>query len=238
VPISGAAGKIDPDGFTAAIERCLKDPLHFPKPGCLSVTQVTEAGTNYTLDELAVLTGIAKARGLRVHMDGARFANAAAAMGCAPAELTWRLGVDALSFGATKNGAMAAEVVILFDQDLAREFTFRQKRGGHVLSKQRFVAAQIEAFVNNGRWLELAAHANGMAQQLAERLSEADGVVLLYPVDGNQIFLRLPERQIEALKAANIGFSQWADDRGAAVRLVTAFDTSQAHVDTVVDILN
>ncbi len=237
ITVSGANGKIDPKALTAGIEKCLSDPIHFPKPGVLSVTQVTEAGTTYTLDELAALTEIAKRFGLRVHMDGARFENAVAALGCSPAALTWRLGVDALSFGATKNGAMAAEVAVLFDQELARDFTFRQKRGGHVLSKQRFVAAQIEAYLKDENWLGYAAHSNATAQQIAERISGADGVALLFPVDGNQIFLRLSDAKKRALEASGIIVSLWPDERGGGVRLVTAFNTPQEHVDALVEVL-
>jgi threonine aldolase len=198
------------------------------QPAVLSLTQATEYGTVYDLDRLRELTAIAREYGLRVHMDGARFANALAALGCEPADVTWRLGVDVLSFGATKNGALAAEAVVVFDPALFDQLGFRARRAGHVFSKSRFIAAQLAAYLEDGLWLRLAAHANRMAGRLAEGLRTLSGVELLHPVEINELFLRMPEPMIEGLQSAGFGLY---DRGGGEVRLVTAFNTTAEQVD-------
>jgi threonine aldolase len=162
-------------------------------------------------------------------MDGARFANAVASLDCAPADLTWRAGVDALSFGATKNGALAAEAVVFFDPQRAASLGYRRKRAGHLLSKQRFVAAQLEAYLAGDLWLRNARHANAMAARLSAGLAALPGTRLLHPVDGNEVFVELGERAIERLAAAGFGFYRWGD--APVLRLVTAFDTTQEAVE-------
>jgi threonine aldolase len=157
-------------------------------------------------------------------MDGARFANAVASLGCAAADITWRVGVDALSFGATKNGALAAEAVVFFDPKRAASFGYRRKRAGHLLSKQRFVAAQLEAYLAGDLWLRNARHANAMATRLGSGLAALPGARLLHPVEGNEVFVELGERAIERLAAAGFGFYRWGD--APVLRLVTAFDTA------------
>jgi len=159
-------------------------------------------------------------------------------IGCSPAELSWKAGVDVLSFGATKNGAMAAEAVVFFDADLAREFEFRRKRGGHLLSKMRFLSAQLEAYLTDGLWLANAHHANAMARRLVAGLTPLKGTQLLYPVDANEIFIVLPAHMHDALAASGAQYYPWPSDRPGerAFRLVTAFDTSTADVDRFLSI--
>jgi threonine aldolase len=171
-------------------------------------------------------------------MDGARFANALSFVGCSPAELSWKAGVDVLSLGATKNGALAAEAVVFFDAGLAREFEFRRKRGGHLLSKLRFVSAQLDAYLADGLWLDNARHANAMARRLVAGLTSLKGTQLLYPVEANEIFVVLPARMHDALQQAGARYHPWPSDRPGerAYRLVTAFDTDPASVDRFLSI--
>jgi threonine aldolase len=199
-------------------------------PKVLSLTQGTERGTLYSLDEIEELASIAHEQGMRVHMDGARFANAVAALGCSPADLTWRRGIESLSFGATKNGALAAEAVVVFDTALAEALRYRARKAGQVLSKMRFVSAQLEAYLEGGLWLDLAGHANRMAAGLSDEIRQIEGVDLLHPVEINEVFLRLDERMLAALRAAGIGF---VDRRRGEIRLVTAFSTTTEEIDTV-----
>ena len=171
------------------------------QPFALNITQPTDFGTLYTPDEIAALSEIAHRHGLRVHMDGARFANAIAALGCTPAEMSWRCGVDVLTLGATKNGAINAEAVVVFDPALAETIPFRMKRGGQVLSKARFVSAQLDRYLADDRWLERARRANALAAGLAGRLQAIQGITLVAPVEVNMLFLRMPEVAIAALDA-------------------------------------
>jgi len=169
------------------------------QPFALNITQPTDFGTLYSPAEVAALADVAHRHGLKVHMDGARFANAVAATGCAPAELTWRAGVDLLSLGATKNGAINAEALIVFDETLAAQIPFLMKRGGQVLSKARFVSAQLERYLADDCWLERARSANAHAADLAHRLAAVPGVAIVAPVETNMLFLRLPQPAVAAL---------------------------------------
>jgi threonine aldolase len=166
-------------------------------------------------------------------MDGARFANALARLGCAPAEITWRAGVDALSFGLTKNGAFAAEAVVFFDPSAAADFAFRRKRAGHLFSKMRFISAQFEGQLRDDAWLRHAAHANRMAGRFAGRIEAVAGIELLHPVEANEIFLLLPETAIAVLEAEGFHFYRWEAEEGPCIRLVTGFDTTPEAVDTL-----
>lgn len=226
VPLPGAAGKIAPQTLAAALDG-FSGSFHEVQPAALSLSQATEAGTLYAPAEIAAL---ARGRGLGVHMDGARFANAVVALGVAPADLTWRAGVDVLSFGATKNGAMLAEAVVFFDPARAADFAFRQKRAGHVISKARFVSAQLLAYLEDGLWLRLAGHANGMARRLAEGLS-ARGIVLAQPLEANELFVHLPPPLAAALKAKGASFYDWSHSGPDVVRLVTSWATTVEEVD-------
>ena len=231
VTLPGEDGRIAPATLEQALAGAGFGVVHSVQPAALSLTQATECGTVYRPDAIRALADLAHARGMGVHMDGARFANAVASLGASPAELTWRSGVDVLSLGATKNGAMAAEAVVFFDQARADRFAFRRKRAGHLFSKMRFLSAQLEAYLADGLWLANAGHANAMAARLAAGLATLPGVGLLHPVEANAVFATLPGHAIEALKAAGFRFYRWPHDGSDAVRLVTAFDTRPADVD-------
>ncbi len=230
VTLPGDHGKLTPDTLSAALDRVHKGVVHAVQPASLSLSQLTECGTAYSPAELAALTVVARHHGLRVHMDGARFANAVASLGCSPADITWRAGVDALSFGATKNGALGAEAVVFFDRELSENFGYRRKRAAHLFSKMRFLSAQLEAYLDDGLWLRLAGHANRMAMRLADGLGSLPGAHLVHPVDGNELFVALPEPVIAGLEAAGFGFYRWD---GHVVRLVTAWNSDEAAVDAL-----
>src|SRR5262249_53206215 len=170
IGLPGEACKLAPETVRAAIERHSGHRPHFVQPAALSLSQVTEAGTIYSVAEIEELAGIAHARGLAVHMDGARFANALVRSNVSPAAMTWQAGIDVLSFGATKGGALAAEAVVIFDPARADAMADRRKRGGHLVSKHRFLAAQFDAFLADGYWLRMARHANPMSDRLAGQL--------------------------------------------------------------------
>ena len=173
---------------------------------------------------------------MAVHMDGARFGNAIASLGCTPAEATWKAGVDMLSFGATKNGAMAAEAVVVFRPDLAQTIGYRRKRSGHLLSKMRYCSAQLEAYIADGLWLRLAAHSNAMAARLSKGLAALSGGALAYPVDGNEIFVTLPEPVLQGLMADGAVFARWGDrTRSTTIRLVASFVTTEDDVDRFIE---
>ena len=238
VPIPGTAGKMDLKKLAAALAQPVYGVVHHPQPTAVSITQATECGTAYDPDEIAAIGSTTHRHGLKLHMDGARFANALSYVGCSAAEMSWRAGVDVLSLGATKNGAMAAEVVVFFEPELARTFEFRRKRGGHLFSKMRFLSAQLEAYLSDGLWLGNARHANTMARRLVAGLTTMKGTQLLYPVDANEIFVILPSHMHDALQDAGAQYHPWPSDRlgERAFRLVTAFDTDPADVDKFLSI--
>ncbi len=229
VGIDGPHGKLTPELLAAAITGA--GDQHSVQPAAVSLSQATEAGTVYRPAEIAEIAELARARGLGLQMDGARFANALVTLDVSPAEATWKAGVDALAFGATKNGALAAEAVVLFKPELAESFLYRRKRGGHLFSKMRFLSAQLEAYLDGDLWLANARHANAMARRLAEGLSETPGVALLHTVEANEIFARLPEALAEGLTAAGFQFYRWGSPEHTKARLVTAFNTAEADVD-------
>ena len=236
VGLDGPDGKITAHALDAALARGGRGVVHHVQPAAVSITQATEAGTTYRPEEVRAIAAVTHRHGLVLHMDGARFANSVAWLGCDPADVTWRAGVDVLSFGATKNGAMAAEAVVFFRKDLADSLAFRRKRAGHLFSKMRFLSAQLEAYLTAGLWLRLARHANAMAARLAEGLSAVPGVTIAHPVEANEVFAVLPETMIAALRAAGFVFYAWPGEagQGAKVRLVPAFDTPAASVDAFV----
>jgi threonine aldolase len=224
VPIPGARvadGKLHRDDV-AAVEAF----------SCISITQATEAGTLYRIDEVCELGELAHARGAGVHMDGARFANAVAALGCAPADLTWRAGVDILSFGATKNGAMGAEMIVVFRKDLAAKLATLWHRSGHRLSKSRFLSAQLEAYLTGDLWLRNARHANAAAARLADGIR--DNVEILRPVEVNVLFVRMSQERAANLRAQGFEFYDWELFGAGARRLVTAFDSTDAEIDALI----
>lgn len=220
---AAVAGRLTARGF-----------VHHAQPAAISLSQSTEAGAVYAAAEIASMGEFARRVRLWLHVDGARFANAVAALGCAPADITWRAGVDALSFGATKNGALAAEAVIFFDPERARDFGYRRKRGGHLVSKMRFVSAQLEAYLEDGLWLRNARHANAMAQQLAAALVRTEGARLRHPVEANEVFVELPDAVIVALAARGFKFHRWGGADALCIRLVASFATTADEVDALV----
>lgn len=233
--LDGPGGKVPLPAFEAALAAAGWGVQHHPQPHALSIAQASECGTVYTPAEVAALAAAAHARGLTVHMDGARLANALARLGVSPADATWRNGVDVLSFGATKNGALAAEAVVFFDPALARDFLFRRKRAGHLFSKMRFLSAQLLAYVTDGLWLRMAGHANAMAGRLADGLAAVPGIALAHPVEANEVFVRTTPAMERKLLDAGIGLHRW-ETAGADVvlRLVCAFDTDPADIDRAV----
>jgi len=231
VPLAGEHGKIKAANLATMLEKAGAGIVHHVQPAAVSLTQATEAGTVYSLDEISQLAEVAHGHHLSLHIDGARFANAIASLGCTPAEMTWRAGVDVLSLGATKNGAMAAEAVVFFNRDLAKTFRYRRKRSGHLFSKMRFLSAQLEAYIKDDLWLKNATHANKMAAKLANGLTALPEVKLLHPVDANEIFIQLPETVISGLMAEGFQFYRWNQGEDlTTVRLVTAFDTKEEEV--------
>jgi len=188
--LAGSNGKISPEEIARAVNK--RTDVHYPKPRVLSLTQATEVGTVYSLDEVRALVEIARRLGLRVQMDGARFANAVASLNVAPADLTWRAGVDVLCFGMTKNGIAVGEAVVFFDRELAREFDYRCKQGGQLASKMRFLSAPWTGMLKDGAWLRHAKHANAMAKQLEAGLRGLPPVTISYPVDSNAVFAKIP----------------------------------------------
>jgi threonine aldolase len=240
--VSGVGGKLEAGTVAAFLDGLPRAEKQMPAQ-CLSVSQATEAGLVYTLPEIAALAGVAHARGLAVHMDGARFANALVALGCTPADMTWRSGVDILSFGATKNGCLAAEAVVVFDERLAGSLRYRRKRSGHTLSKGRFLAAQFRGYFADDHWLDNARRANAAARRLSAGLSACPDIRLAWPTDANEVFAILPGSVDRALRGAGARYHAWAsgslpdgvsigpDD--SFVRLVTSYATTEADVDAL-----
>jgi threonine aldolase len=221
----GDAGKIDPAAVTDIVRR--RTDIHYPRPRVLSLTQATELGTVYSPDEVARLASTAKSLGLHVHMDGARFANAVAACGCSPADLTWRAGVEVLCFGGTKNGMLGGEAVIFFDRELSREFAYRCKQGGQLISKMRFVAAQWIGLLTDGVWQRYAGHANAMARRLSSKLAEL-GISPILPVQANSVFVTLAPEALAGLAAKGWHVYTFI---GNAARLMCSWDTTPEDVD-------
>ena len=225
--VAGAHGKIDPAALDAALARSGAGVVHHAQPAVLSLTNATEAGTVYTQTEIAGLSAIARARGLKVHLDGARFANALVRQGCTPAEATWRVGVDILSFGGTKNGCLAVEAIVVFDPVLAETLAFRRKRAGHLFSKQRYLAAQMDAYLADGLWLDLARRANAIARTLGEGLGVLKGARLVHPVEANEVFVDLPEPAIVALEKAGFLVYRWNGPGTQRLRLVASWSSRE-----------
>jgi threonine aldolase len=227
-------GKLTP----AAIEEVTlkRQDIHFPKTRVVTITQSTETGRVYTLDELRSVSAMCRAHNLHLHMDGARFANACASLGESPAELTWRSGVDVLCFGGTKNGMAVGEAVIYFNRELAKDFDYRCKQAGQLASKMRFLAAPWVGILENGVWLRNASHANACARYFAEKLSElivaTDDIRIVSAVDANAVFLKAPAELIEELR--NRGW-QFYNFIGGAARFMFSWDTNLKRIDELVD---
>ncbi len=221
---------IQPTTLIDALDSVRWGDPHHSQPAVLSLTQPTDMGTIYQLDEIASLTAIARERGLRVHLDGARIANAAVALGCSAADLTWRAGVDVVSLGATKNGALSTEAIVTFDDAAADELVYRTKRSGHVTSKMRFQSAQLHAYLTDDLWLRLAANSNRQMARLASGLSEL-GLEFLNRPDVNMLFVRVSDHVATELERAGLLFYRMAD----SIRLVTSWQTSETDVDAALD---
>ncbi len=246
IGLPGEGAKISRETLREALEGGAWGGPHHVSPSVLSLSQATEMGTIYRPDEIAALAAAARSHGLAVHMDGARFTNALVRLGCTPAEATWKAGVDVLSLGATKAGALAAEAIVFFRPEQAAHMGERRKRGGHLISKHRFIAAQFEAFFADDLWLALARQANAMADTLAQRLG-AVGCPPVWPVEANEVFVILRRTADERLKAAGACYYPWSPqhlpdglvvaDDSVLVRLVTSFVTSDAEVADFVELV-
>ncbi len=240
--LEAEAGKIAPDTLAAGLAKFPEGGgFHHGRPIALSVTQITELGAAYAPAEIAALSKIAKAAGLAVHMDGSRFANAIAGLGVSPADMTWRAGVDVLSFGGTKNGCIAAEAVVFFDPKHAADVGFARQRAGQGFSKNWFIAAQLAAYLDHGHWLELARHSNTMAKRLANVLRHSNKSRLAFEPAGNEIFAILETAVDQKLRAAGAAYYPWTADSlpvaerpgpgEVIVRLLTSWQTTAEEID-------
>jgi threonine aldolase len=246
VSVDGGSGKFSADALRDAMAAFPDGVVHHGQVATVSISQATESGTVYTLDEIAAVKEVCRSRSVPLHMDGARFANALTTLGCSPADMTWKAGVDVLSFGATKNGCWCAEAVVFFDPEAAKGFEYFRKRGGHLFSKSRFVAAQFEGYFEKGNWLETAAHANGMATRLAEGIRDLGGRTA-WPVEANELFPILKRSRFDALQAAGAMIYEWpakdlaadqapADDE-VCFRMVCSFATTGEDVEAFLKVL-
>jgi threonine aldolase len=233
VLVPGPHGRIPPQALAEALATTGESGVHGVQRALLSLTNVTEAGTVYTPAQIATLTALARARGIPSHLDGARFANALVATGATPAEMTWKAGIDALSFGGTKNGLLGVEAVIFFDPAKAWEFELRRKRAGQLFSKHRFLSAQMEAYLTDDLWLRLAARANAMGARLAQGIAALPGAALTHPAEANMIFANWQpggHARAQAAGAVYYDLRPLADGRETA-RLVASWSTTEADVD-------
>ena len=230
-------GKFTPAAISEALDG-LDGSVHAVQPRVVSLSQASEFGTVYSIAEIGAIGALAHERGLKVHMDGARFANAMAHLNTSPAAATWKCGVDALSFGATKAGALAAEAVVFFDPKDAAEFEYRRKRGGHLASKMRFVSAQLAALLENDLWLQSGAKANALATRLAEGLKAVPGIEIAAPVETNMVFVRLDVARAAKMRAAGALFHDWfaPKDGKVVVRLATAFATPEKDLAKLIEL--
>jgi len=228
VSLAGAGAKLDAQTLARALD-AMPPSVHTVQPTAVTITQATELGRVYRPGEIAALTALAHERGLLVHMDGARLANALVALGCEPGDITARAGVDVLSFGATKNGGLAAEAVVFFRPELARDFELRRKRAGHLLSKARYASAQLLAYVEGDVWRRNAAHANRGAREIGA----ACGAALLEPVEANEVFARLGEDGKAQLRALGFEFYDWGANGSGEARFVVSWDQDLSQVEAL-----
>ncbi len=238
--VDGALGRIDPEALASSVGRFAADNVHAGRPAAISITQATEVGTVYGLDHIKAISAVARKHAVPLHMDGARFANALVSLGATPAEMTWKSGVDMLSFGGTKNGCWCAEAVIMFDLDRAKEFGFIRKRAAQLFSKSRFIAAQFDAYFEDGLWLETATHANAMASRLSGRIAASKKARLAWEPQANEVFAVMPVKLADELKKKGARFYDWLTPHGfdGAIaadeklwRFVTSFATTADDVD-------
>jgi len=232
ITLEGEHAKISPPAIEHALAHFQKGFVHHAQPTAISLTQASERGTVYSRSELGAIADVARSRDLKLHIDGARFANALVHLNATPADLTWRAGVDALSFGATKNGALGAEAVIFFHEKDVADFEYRRKKSGHLLSKMRFLSAQLDAYLEDGRWLKAAARANAAAKKLADAIAQIPGAELASPVEANALFVRLPDATVARLRKAGAVFYDWTPPANGKtlIRLVLSFATPEEAV--------
>ena len=247
IPISRRAGKLEKRHLESYFATMADEVPHTPGTSALSITQTNEAGQVYTVEEITALSSLAHEHGLHVHMDGARFANAVAALGCTPAELTWKAGIDVMSLGGTKCGALVAEAVIFFNRGRAASFIHRRKRSGHLVSKGRFFGAQFVGWLKDDHWLDLARHANQQAERLADNLAAFPAIQLQWPHLANELFVTMPRQLADTLHKAGAEFYHWpvqnlpqgvelAED-DVFVRLVTSFATEDDHINRFCELI-
>lgn len=245
VLVEGDHARIAPDSLQTALTAAAGAGVHNVQRGVLSLTNATEAFTTYSPAQITELTTIARAFAMPTHLDGARFSNALVSLGCSPADLTWRAGIDIVTFGGTKNGLLAVEAVVIFDPARAWEFELRRKRGGHLVAKQRYLAAQIEAYLHDGLWLRLAAAANAMARRLSHGMLGVPGASLLHPTEANAVFAAFPRATHQRAQAAGARYNLVPDhasfegppDQPIAARLVCSWYTTPAEVDQFLSVL-
>lgn len=243
--LPGVGAKLKADDVAAYLNSLPKAVKQMP-PKALSISQVSEGGLVYSLDELAALGQVCREHGLSFHMDGARFANALVALGCTPAEMTWKQGVDILSFGATKNGGLMAEAIVVFKPELAEALDYRSKRAGQIISKGRLIAAQFEGYFADDHWLANARHANRMARLLSEGLVQLPGVRLAWPTEANEVFPIIPRALDRALKAAGLLYAPWTElslpeaervgENEVLIRLVASWATQEVDIRKLLEI--
>ena len=221
-----ADGKLTPDAIRAIATN--RSDIHFPKPRVVTITQPTETGQVYRLDELKAISAVCRELGLSLHMDGARFANACASLGCKPADMTWRAGVDVLCFGGTKNGMAAGEAILFFNPKLAEDFDYRCKQAGQLASKMRFLSAPWVGMLATGAWLRNAAHGNACATRLKQQIAGLPGLEIMFPVEANAVFIRMPDRVASALRERGWRFYTFI---GGGARFMFAWDADPRRVD-------
>ena len=234
VTLNGVKGKITAEELDQVISG--KGIVHHTQPSSVSITQVCETGEVYQLDEIKKISEVTHKHNLSIHMDGARFANALVSLNATPAEMTWKSGIDVLSFGATKNGCIAAEAIIFFKKDLVGNVAFLMKRAGHLLSKMRFVSAQLDAYISNDVWLRNAKQANKMGKKLSDGLKDHSDINLAYPTEANEVFATFPRNKIDHLNSEGYQINEDEWD-GKAVRLVAAWNTQDTDVDHLLNSL-
>jgi threonine aldolase len=227
--LTGAGGKIELKSIERAVKK--RSDIHYPKPRALSLTQATEVGTVYALEELRAIADVARHFHLRIQMDGARFANAVVALGVTPKEITWESGVDVLCFGGTKNGLAVGEAVVFFNPELAREFDYRCKQGGQLASKMRFLSAPWVGLLQDGAWLRQARHANAMAKRMEEAIRCLRGVEIVHPVQTNSVFAQIPPEVVQGMHRLGWKFYTHVGGQGEA-RLMCSWDTTPEDVDS------
>ncbi|MDL2399288.1 threonine aldolase family protein [Rhizobium mayense] len=237
--VDGAAGKIDPKALATKVARFPQDAVHHGRAAAVTITQATEIGTVYSLAEIDAIASISKANGLPLHMDGARFANALVALGVSPAEMTWKRGVDILSFGGTKNGCWCAEAIVFFNPAQAKEMHFIRKRAAQLFSKSRFIAAQFDGYFEGGLWLDLARHSNHMADRLRAGIEQAATAHLAWPTASNEVFAIISKSAAKTAEDKGAKFYEWpipesqpdlVSENETLIRLVTSFATTDDDV--------